>query len=231
MKILISSILLILSSCSTKNEQKSDFDGKEKNTESELTLVNKKVSQSIKEKGSGEDNDSVMTKQNFDHCAGRKDTTIPNEIISLIKEDFPDYRIARNSDFFEGYWCYFYLENQSPYFVTGDFDGDEEIEYALMINKDERYSTSIILIDKTGGQLKAYTIEEREISTDIEIELRFTKYGYGLKTKSPFKFKDISSDSTYDIQTEIIVLEGFEEKADYFFYYENDEYKELMLGG
>jgi len=223
-------MLLVLISCSTQTEQNSDFDAKEKTAESQLTLVDKKVSQLAIQMDSIEDIESVMTKQTLDRCAGRKDTTISNEIFSLISKEFPDYRIARNSDFFEGYWCHFYSENQSPYFVTGDFDGDEEIESVLMINKDERYSTSIILIDKIGGQLKAYTIEERKIRTDINIELKFTKYGYGLKTKAPFKFKSISTDTTYDIRTEIIVLEGFEEKADYFFYYKNGKYQELMMG-
>jgi len=230
MKILITSIFLFLIGCSTETKEKPDYAIREKNTQSQLTLADNKMTQSTKKTDSVEDNDSLITKQNVDRCADRKDTTVSNEIMSLIKEEFPDYRIARNSDFFEGYWCYFYSENQSPYFVTGDFDGDEEIEYVLIINKDKRYFTSIILIDKIDGELKPYTIEERIIRTDIEIEVKFTKYGYGLKTKDPFKFKDISSDSTYDIQTEIIVLEGFEEKADYFFYYENGEYKELFLG-
>lgn len=99
-----------------------------------------------------------------------------------------------------------------------------------MINKDERYTTLIVLIDSVDGQLKAIKINEIKIRTDIKIDSLFTKYPYGLKTKAPFKFKPISSDTTYDIKTEIIVVEGFEEKADYFYYYQSGSYEELMLG-
>jgi hypothetical protein len=228
--VFITCTLFFLLNCSTQTDRTTDFDIEDQSAVSESSSMNKEDIQSSKRKDSVSTPVTNETEKTQDICASRKDTIISYEIDSLVKSEFPDYRIARNSDFPEGYWCHFYSEHQSPYYVTGDFDGDDEIETVLMINKDERYSTLIILIDKKDGRLQALTIEEYKIRTDIDIELRFTKYGYGLKTKAPFKFKTIASDTTYDIRTEIIVIEGFEEKADYYYYYENGEYKELMIG-
>lgn len=47
----------------------------------------------------------------IENCEEREDFDVPSEIESLINIEFSDYRIARNSDFPNGYWCNFYSEN------------------------------------------------------------------------------------------------------------------------
>ena len=168
------------------------------------------------------------TKKKIDNCKNRKDFNIPVKIDSLIKIIYPEYRIVQNSDYHERYWCQFYAESESPYYTTGDFDGDGENEIVLIITKENRRFTSIVLIDIEKNKPETFLIENYEINRDIQTQDYL--YAYGLKTKAPFKFKTITSDTTYDIRTDIIVINGFEEKADYFFYYQDGKYKSLMIG-
>ncbi|MBW8003837.1 MAG: hypothetical protein FVQ80_17870, partial [Planctomycetes bacterium] len=128
--------LVFLYACDSESEEKKDPLSKNKRQrEKSIRTISKKEIQ----------RDSVSsTSIEKDGCLDRKDIDIPLEIRQSLGKLYPHYRIAENSDFFPNYWCYFYKESDSPYFITGDFDGDGNNEFALMLTKNERTKTIIV---------------------------------------------------------------------------------------
>ncbi|MBW8049099.1 MAG: hypothetical protein FVQ77_01915 [Cytophagales bacterium] len=164
-----------------------------------------------------------------DRCLDRKDIDVPLEIRQSLGKLYPNYRIAKNSDFFDNYWCYFYKESDSPYFITGDFDGDGNNEFALMLTKNERTKTIIVVLDKIRGQFQSMVVDSLVAQRKPNIDIKYTKFYSGLHKHKPETIKTMATDSTYIFSNEFISLDFFE-KGGYYYLWTGKEFKRIGVG-
>jgi hypothetical protein len=164
-----------------------------------------------------------------DKCADRKDFDIPIDIRQNVETLYPDYKIVKNSDFFDNYWCSFYSEEDSPYFKTGDFDGDGDNEFGLILSKNERTKTIIVILDRSGTHVVSTVVDSLISLRRPKMDIKYTKFGYGLRTHKPDTLKTIATDSTYIFSNEFIALYFFE-KGSYYYQWTGKEYKRIFFG-
>ena len=162
-------------------------------------------------------------------CDQHKEPYIPSYVKSHLEESFSQYRIARNSDFFDNYWCHFYKDEDSPYFIAVDWDGDKEDEFVTILTNDNRTKTLIVAIDEKHNHLSSIVADSVFREFTSQTKERYTKFGFGLRKEPADSLIRTTSNTTYSFPFDFPALEYFE-KGSIFYYWTGETFVKINMG-
>lgn len=146
-----------------------------------------------------------------DHCANKGGAQIRKDLTSKISQEFVGFRLATKLDFYTPYWCYFYKENDNPYYQEGDFDGDGKIEFGLFLTTEDHAQTIIVIYDDFESKLETLLSD-----TLYKPQQKIHEFGYGLKVHEPDTIESYQHDQTFYFPNEFLFIDFFETGSRYY---------------
>lgn len=92
---------------------------------------------------------SLVTEDSVDEVVKRD--TVPQKLLKYISDSLYEYSIASLTDYMEG-WEQATENKKLPYFTYSDFNGDESVDYAILLTKDSTIYVFAIHDTKQGFQ-------------------------------------------------------------------------------
>jgi hypothetical protein len=113
---------------------------------------------------------------------------IPDDCSKILKTKFSGWKLAIIPD---GITNYYKTERsfEQPNFIKGDWNGDEKIDYAVLLENKKDFEKRIILaLIKTEIGFKDYILEE--VGYDCLMSQNKKTKAYNFETKKNFTFKN-----------------------------------------
>lgn len=151
-------------------------------------------------------------------CSDRHLIEIDQTVIKYIKENFPSSRIADTSDFIN-YWCAFYEGKEVPYYAMSDFNGDGFNDYALMLFSNKKLDMIIINGNSSGHFTLFNLMSDSSLGLDNMISKPTLEIGFGISP--PGEIYDFETDSTYNVETNSLIVYFFEKAAESYYWKDN----------
>ena len=136
-------------------------------------------------------------------------------ITSLVKDYLTGYTVPCLTDF-NIEWCNF-TENETPYFIKSDFNGDKFDDYGILLKKENSRIVSLFAI-MSNERKKIMKIEDfRYNLPKISIVLNIQEKGIWQ-----------SATQTITIPFNGITVDFFEESISFSYYWKNDKFNKFL---
>ncbi len=179
-------------------------DAKEQTIESQRSQNNNSSQQSATEQNSnlrGYSNENINNKDVDDY--GLKPEQLPSIVRAELDKRFPGWRFPKVDEGIHRYLRENISADTRPEFISGDFDGNGQLDYAVMIehgvalNEDGNpvgHNIYVVAFLKYGGKLKFYMVED---GGEYITLIKKGEKGYDYETDKNFIYKNDALFSGY----------------------------------
>ena len=141
---------------------------------------------------------------------------VPYNLIEFVSQSLPKMQIPTAENYLKG-WESFSNESDLPFYCSGDFNGDNLIDYCLLVIKDSTIINLYSFLNQNNG-FQIVLIDS----------LRYLPKGIDIIVTTEPKGEWESIEETISIPFDGITVSQIEESLTWSYYYKNDRFERFL---